>query len=188
MSRQRHLAMSNLSSGDEGLYFVRRDEPDGLHLSCSSPPKPGRSREKTKRRELFAFFSWWQVSAVVGGIVFLVAFLIWTGGYVIREGHRQMGVLQPTPRVSNKSPVLHRVAPVTAAMLHVGSIVLGNPPLAVVNGKTVTEGSSLEVKTSAGIVVLRVVKIEDGIVHFDHDGQMIDARLPAQLGRHASPH
>jgi hypothetical protein len=172
--------MSNLSSGDEGLHLVRRDEPDGLHLSCFTPPK--------LRRELCAFFSWWQVSAVVGGVVFLVAFLIWTGGYVIKEGHREMGVLQPTPRVSNKSPVPRRVARVTAGMLHIGSIVLGNPPLAVVNGKTVTEGSSLEVKTSAGIVVLRVVKIEDGIVHFSYDGQMIDARLSAQPARQTSLH
>jgi hypothetical protein len=105
---------------------------------------------------------------VIGAVLVFVAVLVLWSYYLIPR---------PPPIASSESPAPAPVASVTVEMLHVSSIVLGNPPLAVVNGKTVTEGGSLKLKRSAGVVVLRVIKIEDGVVHFTNDGQKIDARL-----------
>lgn len=76
---------------------------------------------------------------------------------------------------------------VTAEMLHVTSIALGDLRLAVVNGKRLAEGESLLVATPAGVATLRVTSIEDGVVHFDYGGQLIDAKLGATLGQKALP-
>ena len=76
---------------------------------------------------------------------------------------------------------------VTAEMLHVTSIALGDLRLAVVNGKRLAEGDSLLVATPAGVATLRVTSIEDGVVHFDYGGQSIDAKLGAPLSQKVPP-
>jgi len=62
-------------------------------------------------------------------------------------------------------------------MLHVTSIALGEVRLAVVNSKPMSEGDSLNLKTPAGVVTLRVTGIADGVVHFQYGGQAIDVKL-----------
>jgi hypothetical protein len=59
----------------------------------------------------------------------------------------------------------------------VSAIVLGSPSLAVVNGKSLSEGDWLEVRTPAGVAALHVIKIEDGLVRFAYGGHTIDARF-----------
>src|SRR5260370_27792159 len=103
---------------------------------------------------------------------------------MVGQGRRQSGGSQPTPTANNESAVAEAVVPVTADMLHVSSILLGNSRLAIVSGELVKEGDSFNVKTPGGAVVLRVVKIEDGVVHFKNGGQIIDARLIAPVSGH----
>ena len=70
--------------------------------------------------------------------------------------------------------------------LHVTAIVLGVPPLAVVNGKQLSEGDWLEVRMDSGVAALHVVKIEDGIVRFAYGGRVIEARFDG-LAQKKSP-
>jgi len=81
------------------------------------------------------------------------------------------GVGKPAPLV-----------PLGPDMLHVTSIALGNPPLAIVNGKRLAEEDWLVVKTPSGEVSVRVVLIQDGYVRFKHGGETIDARLQIANG------
>jgi hypothetical protein len=70
-------------------------------------------------------------------------------------------------------------APLTVGpdALHVTAIAMDAVPLAVVNDKRLAEGDWLEVRTYGGVAALRVVKIEDGVVHFGYGGQSIDAKF-----------
>lgn len=54
---------------------------------------------------------------------------------------------------------------ITAEMLHVSLIALGEIPLAVVNGTRLAEGDLISLQTPSGMVTLRVEKIQDGVVH-----------------------
>jgi hypothetical protein len=76
---------------------------------------------------------------------------------------------------------------VTADTLHVTAISLGNVHLAVANDQRLAEGDSLDLKMPAGTVTLRVASIEDGVVHFEYDGQTIDAKLTASSSATKSP-
>ena len=62
-------------------------------------------------------------------------------------------------------------------MLHVTSIAPGDVHLAVVNGKRMAEHDSFDLNMPAGVVTLRVIRIEDGLVQFEHEGQTIEAKI-----------
>jgi hypothetical protein len=62
-------------------------------------------------------------------------------------------------------------------LLHVTGIALGDVPLAIVNGKRLQEGDWLEVRTANGVGALRVIKIEDGVVHFGYAGTIVNATM-----------
>jgi hypothetical protein len=66
---------------------------------------------------------------------------------------------------------------VTPDILRVSSLAMGTPPLAVVNGKQLSEGDSLEVQTPAGKATLRLISIADGAVKFQYQGQTIVAGI-----------
>lgn len=74
------------------------------------------------------------------------------------------------------------LVPVSPDLLHVTSIALGNPRLAIVNGKRLAEEDWLVVKTAMGEASVRVISIEDGFVRFKHGGETIDARLQLASG------
>jgi hypothetical protein len=67
-------------------------------------------------------------------------------------------------------------------MVHVTAISLGNPPLAIVNGKRVAEGDLVPLHTAwpAVIVKLRVLKISDGQIDLTDGTQVLTAHLEAQ--------
>jgi hypothetical protein len=48
------------------------------------------------------------------------------------------------------------------------------------------ERDSFDLKTPAGVVTLRVIRIEDGLVQFEHEGQTIEAKLPSVLTQRKS--
>jgi hypothetical protein len=101
---------------------------------------------------------------------------------------------------SAKSPPISVLKPIRQALptppkppldvpesaLHVTAIVLGAPPLAIVNGKQLSEGDWLEVRMDAGVAALHVVKIEDGLVRFAYGGRVIDARFD-QMAQKKAP-
>jgi hypothetical protein len=62
-------------------------------------------------------------------------------------------------------------------MFRVTSIALGDVPLAIVNGRRVAEGDSLQVTVGGREIFLHVAKIEDGVVHLAHGKQVIDVHL-----------
>ena len=80
-------------------------------------------------------------------------------------------------KIANESTV-----PISADMVHVTAISLGNPSLAIVNGKRVAEGELVPLHTSrpAVIVKLQVMKIADGRVDLTDGSQVLTAHLEAQ--------
>ena len=64
-------------------------------------------------------------------------------------------------------------------MVRVSAIALGHPRLAVINGKTVSEGDSvtLQAPTSSVALTLRVVKIADGLITFSDGKKLFSAQL-----------
>ena len=71
------------------------------------------------------------------------------------------------------------VIQLSADMVRVSAIALGHPRLAVINGKTVTEGDSvvLQAPNSSVALILRVVKIGDGSIDLSNGKQMFSAQL-----------
>ena len=68
---------------------------------------------------------------------------------------------------------------ILAEQIHVSAISLGEPRLAIINGKQVTEGESIAISipNQSVAVTLRVVKIEDGRIDLSSGTQVITARL-----------
>ena len=96
----------------------------------------------------------------------------------------QREALAPRPPLSILKPIRQALptppAPplvVLPESLHVTSVVLGNPRLAVVNGRQLAEGDWLELRSDKDVAALRVIKIEDGVVQFGYGGKVIEARL-----------
>src|SRR5438477_7490181 len=71
------------------------------------------------------------------------------------------------------------VIELSADMVRVSAIALGHPRLAVINGKTVTEGDSitLQVPNATLALILRVAKIGDGSIDLSDGKQMFSAQL-----------
>ena len=71
------------------------------------------------------------------------------------------------------------VVELSADMVRVSAIALGHPRLAVINGKTVTEGDSvtLQAPNASVALILRVVKIGDGSIDLSDGKKMFSARL-----------
>ena len=80
-------------------------------------------------------------------------------------------------KIANESTV-----PISASMVHVTAISLGNPSLAIVNGKRVAEGELVSLHTSRPevIVKLQVLKIADGRVDLTDGNQVLTAHQEAQ--------
>lgn len=98
-------------------------------------------------------------------------------GYLIRELHRQVGIASavvglPAPPVD---PTV--LIPISADMLKVSSIALGKTPAAIINGVPVGEGGMVNIQTPNGIAAVRVVRISDGMVQFQHGEQTLVANL-----------
>jgi hypothetical protein len=190
---------------DEGLKIVRPEKPqprllqtavskaEPETLTQAIPPPGGR------RRKFIAIFLLFTILFVFG-FVYLVE---WKQSQRVAAIHIDLpesppatipipaGSAIPIP-VASTGTIGVAAAPmapgsVTAEMLHVTSIALGEPHLAVVNGKRLAEGESLLVATPAGVATLRVTRIEDGVVHFDYGGQLIDAKLAAPLSQKNPP-
>jgi hypothetical protein len=84
-------------------------------------------------------------------------------------------VAPPTPRSSPPDPIK---VTISAALIHVTAISLGDPRMAIINGRLVGEGEQITLHPpAASAVSLRVRKISDGEVELSDATQAITARL-----------
>ncbi len=179
---------------DEGLHVIRRDEPEPrlLYSAVSKTEAQTRQTERPPELEISerpTLFTLGRVGLIAGILLFIVLVVVGLS-YILEQLHKQVG---PHARTNAITPSITATAApspipwVTTEMLHVTAISLGDVHLAVVNGKRMAEGDSLDLKMPAGIVTLRVTSIEDGVVHFEYDGKTIDAKLTASSGAAKSP-
>ena len=134
------------------------------------------SDKRIRRRNRQGFISTLDISALAGVGLFAVT-LVGGSGYVIHKLHNELGIPRKLLPLPEPSPSVT----VTSDMLHVTSIALGRPRLAVVNGVELTEGQSLQVKAGDETAILRLTSIEDGVVSFKLGGQIVSAKLYASL-------
>ena len=78
--------------------------------------------------------------------------------------------------VSQSDPILVQLS---ADLIHVTAISLGQPRLAIINGKHLSEGDQITVQAPSAqmAVTLRVLKIADGRVELTDGTQVITARV-----------
>jgi hypothetical protein len=172
---QFHFAVPmNDSPKDEALHIVARDKsrPRLLETAVSiTPPGTGAAsppKTRSLRKLLIFLVSILAIGAVAAGAIYWLR-------HEESVTQRPISVLK-TIRQAMPTPPRPPVR-VSSDLLHVSAIALGDVRLAIVNDKQLTEGDWLEVRTSDGVAALRVVKIEDGFVHFGYAGQTIDAKL-----------
>ena len=72
------------------------------------------------------------------------------------------------------APVRIQVGPES---FRLSTIMLGDPPLAVINGRDVTVGDIIPVAVAGRVVSVRVSAIRDGFVVLDHDGKTVLVQL-----------
>jgi hypothetical protein len=183
------MTMSNPPPEDEGLH-VRPDEskrePPLLYSAVSRPERgasdePLASRSRSSSITVFSF---------VGGFLLLLLAILAIWIYFSEQEPprpepladrytQRKRALSGTPPVTAASPpaAAEPFVQVTPDMFRVTSIALGDTPLAIINGKRVAEGDSLQVTVGGREIFLHVAKIEDGVVHLAHGQQVIDAHL-----------
>jgi hypothetical protein len=118
--------------------------------------------------------------AISGIVLIVLALLLVPFTYIRYQASKDPAELAPgliAVEIANESTV-----PISANMVHVTAISLGNPSLAIVNGKRVAEGDLVSLHTSwpAVIVKLRVLKIADGQIDLTDGTQVLTAHLEAQ--------
>src|SRR4051794_35920426 len=81
------------------------------------------------------------------------------------------------------------VIQLSADMIRVSAISLGHPRLAVINGKTVTEGDNvtLQAPNSPVALILRIQKIGDGAIDLTDGKQLFSAQLSIPSPPKAKP-
>ena len=166
---------------DVGKRVLEPSEPKSqIHYSDSIQSKPTsevvEGGSSAGRRILIVLVILLGVPIVAGGSIY------W---FFSRNSPIVLGTA-PVDEPTKPDPLGDRgtLVPISADMLHVTSIALGNPRLIIVNGKRLAQGDWLVVKTPNAEASVRIVSIEDGIVRFKQGKQTIDARL--QLN-HAPP-
>ena len=128
---------------------------------------------------------WIYIGLLIGAMIISVVGLIF-GRHAQREGERfnfptfiraRTQSLTVSPgSAATPEPI---VVQLSADMIRVSAIALGHPRLAVINGKTVTEGDSvtLQAPNASVALILRVVKIGDGSIDLSDGEKMFSARL-----------
>jgi hypothetical protein len=97
-----------------------------------------------------------------------------------READKQGGPIALSNRTGASGPS----ALILTNQIQVSAISLGEPRLAIVNGKQVTEGESISVTIPDPLttVRLRIVRIADGRIELSDGTQVITARLETSRG------
>jgi hypothetical protein len=188
-------------SENEGLHTVLRDEPDEKLLQDAIPrvePQQLHEDLESSDRERFSSIS---LFTFLGGFIFVLLAVLAAYIYLIQpKPVRRLPALDDQAPAASRSPEasqqstppatllrsarppaedvkLREDLPITADMLHVTAVALGNIHLAIVNGQRLAEGDWLKVKVGNDMGALQVAKIEDGVVHFNYAGRTINAKL-----------
>ena len=127
---------------------------------------------------------WIFIGSMIGAILLSVGGIIFTH-YRDKDSERLHFPTFIKARTNNvaalgsNEPAPAIVIRLSADMVRVSAIALGHPRLAVINGKTVTEGDSvaLQAPNSAVALILRVVKIGDGSIELSDGKQIFSAQL-----------
>ena len=120
------------------------------------------------------------VGLVIGAAIFSILGIVYTR----HQAHKRQtdadaravaSTTSTTPAAESAGPP----APILASQIHVSAISLGEPRIAIVNGKQVTEGESITISNpdQSTAVRLRIVKIADGRIDLSDGTQVITARL-----------
>ena len=127
---------------------------------------------------------WIFIGALIGAMLLSVGGIIFSR-HAQKEGDRfdfptfikarTNGLAMP----GSGEPPAPIVVQLSADMVRVSAIALGHPRLAVINGKTVTEGDSitLQVPNATLALILRVAKIGDGSIDHSFAGETQDALI-----------
>jgi hypothetical protein len=118
-------------------------------------------------------------------LIIVLGFAVFAAGVIYWIQSRQdpviVAISPPDIRDKDSTGKKGVLIPLSPDLIHVTSVALGNPRLAIVNGKRLAEEDWLVIKTPNGEASVRVVSIQDGFVRFKHGGNTIDSRLqPAQ--------
>ncbi len=193
--------MSTPPSGDDELRLARPDNPPPRLLQSAVTSPELQLPARTAEERGFSRAAWIVITvAIVLVMSFAAAGIIYwriqsrrfpvvvtIGVPEERAATAPASQTQPSPEPSQAparpAHVLAPLIPVNPDMLHVTSIAMGTPPLAIVNGKRLAEGDSLTLSTSLGTVTIRVVSIEDGLVRFRHGGETIDVKMQTEAGK-----
>lgn len=128
---------------------------------------------------------WIFIGAIVGALLFSIGGIIFSR-QMGKEGERSnfptfirartKSLADGPDSTATPAPI---VVELSAEMVRVSAIALGHPRLAVINGKTVTEGDSvtLQAPNASVALILRVVKIGDGSINLSDGKKMFSARL-----------
>lgn len=175
------------------MHIVQREKPLPPLLQSAAPETEQEDSGKVRLGESSRLSGIGRLTFVGSMLLVILAFSI---GFMYLLEHRWPAragtAAQPeaSPAIAPDSAALAAKPgsiPLHSDMLHVTAIALGNPRLAIVNGKRVTEGESFVVTTSGGATEVRVEKIEDGFVRFAHDGELIEAKLVETAARKSPP-
>ena len=132
-----------------------------------------RGFRRMNRRAFVSFGHLGLMAAVALG----TATVVGGSGYLIRELHRQAGVVRAVVGLPSPAVDPSLLVPVSSGMIKVSSIALGKTPEAIVNGIPVCEGGIVKVQTTNGIAAIRVVSIRDGMVQFAYGEHILFANL-----------
>jgi hypothetical protein len=116
-------------------------------------------------------------AAIILGAILLctVAVIHWrqrTAGHPAKDDGKR-------PAVSTPSPAAKPIVKTSADLIHVSAISLGDPRMAIINGRLVGEGEKITLHPTGATaaLTLRVRKIFDGEVELSDGAQVIKARL-----------
>jgi hypothetical protein len=127
---------------------------------------------------------WIYIGLAIGAVIISIGGLIF-GRHVQKDGERfsfPTFVKARTHHLAepgSAEPPGPIVIQLSTDMVRVSAIALGHPRLAVINGKTVTEGDSvtLQAPNASVALILRVVKIGDGSIELSDGTKMFSAQL-----------
>ena len=174
------------------MRVVSKDAPSPRLLNTVAPElrktaaseEPPTARFSLKGASLFsgngrAIF----IGIALGAVVFSVIGVAYSRHQTARQRKEAEMRLRP---VDTNSLASQQVTPtpvpimvqIDTSQIRVTAIALGEPRLAIINGKQVLEGESITLEATPAITVnLRVVKIADGRIDLTDGNQVITVRL-----------
>jgi hypothetical protein len=177
------------------MRILRKSIPSPRLLNTVEPDvaptkaDPPAGRSSLKRSSLFSGNG----TAIFGGIavgaaIFSILGIVYTR-HQSQKAQKEPAGPAAVVTTSNTSPA--ESAPRTtilASQIHVSAISLGQPHIAIVNGKQVTEGESITISSPrAAPVSLQVVKIADGRIDLSDGIQVITVRLETSRAPNRTP-